>query len=188
MSGFRRSASWALFHAVRHCAPPGDYRVGCVWILSGSRGTEAELLVAANDAKLVHGIVAEAPSAFANAAVHGTCAISQVGAPAWTFDGKPIRDNTRLPASRIDGSVLLISGGDDTVWPSDLAADQIMSALPNNGEPHVHLNYPDAGHLVLGIPYTPIFPSELADGGTSTGDNAAHTTGWPPMIAFIAGH
>jgi hypothetical protein len=89
---------------------------------------------------------------------------------------------------RIDGPALLISGGDDTVWPSDLAADQIMSALPDNAEPHVHLNYPDAGHLVLGIPYTPISPSELADGGTSTGNNAAHTSDWPAMIAFIAQH
>jgi pimeloyl-ACP methyl ester carboxylesterase len=159
-----------------------------VWILSSSRGTEAELLVAADYPKLVHGIVAEAPSAFANGALRGTCAATHFDAPAWTFNDKPIADNTPLPANRIDGPALLISGADDTVWPSDLHADQIMAALPHNGNPHIHLNYPDAGHLVLGIPYTPILPSELAAGGTTAGNNAAHTSDWPAMITFIAQH
>jgi pimeloyl-ACP methyl ester carboxylesterase len=156
-----------------------------VWILSGSRGTEAELLVAGNYPKLVHGIVAEAPSAFANGAVRGNRATAQYGAPAWTFNSKPIADNTPLPANRIHGPALLISGRDDKVWLSDLAADQVMSELPHGAERHVHVNYPDAGHLVLGIPYTPIIPSELADGGTSAGINVAHASDWPAMIAFI---
>jgi pimeloyl-ACP methyl ester carboxylesterase len=159
-----------------------------VWILSGSRGTEAELLLAADYPKRVHGIVAEAPSAFANAALRGTCPATRFGAPAWTLNGKPIADNSPLPANRINGPVLLVSGGDDTDSPSELHADQIIAALPHNAQPHVHLNYPNAGHFVLSIPYTPFLPTELVDGGSAAGNSAAHTSDWPATIAFIANH
>jgi hypothetical protein len=37
-------------------------------------------------------------------------------------------------------------------------------------------------------PYTPILPSELAAGGTTAGNNAAHTSDWPAMVTFIAQH
>ncbi len=157
---------------------------GRVWILSGSRGTEAELLVAAHWPTLVHGIVAEAPSSSVYGSNPGQC---RSGSPvAWTLRGRPLphapvvggptfqADGSvseraaflyglddpgaaaaRIPVERFNGAVMLISGGDDQLWPSDVYADQIMAALRSDRAPHAHLNYPAAGHLVFDLPYVP---------------------------------
>lgn len=154
-----------------------------VWILSGSRGTEAELLVAAHWPDLVHGVVGESPGGSANGAFHGTCAATY-HAPAWTLDGRAVALGTPL-GQGIRGPVMLISGGDDTVWPSQYQADQVMTVLPHDGAAHVHLNYPGAGHLVLAYPTIPTPPGY---GGTSAANEAAHAADWPAMLRFIAGH
>jgi dienelactone hydrolase len=154
-----------------------------VWILSGSRGTEAELLVAAHWPDLVHGVVAEATGGSANRAFHGTCAASY-GAPAWSFDGRGVPDGTPLGPG-VKGPVMLVTGGADAVWPSQLQADQVMMALPHDGAAHVHLNYPGAGHIVLADPSLPTADSE---GGTVAANEAAHASDWPAMLRFIAGH
>lgn len=161
-----------------------------VWILSGSRGTEAELLVAAHWPTLVHGVVAESPSSVVHGAYAGACATSGASGvkPAWTLDGTPLAAHTAIPVGRIVGQVLVVSGGDDLVWPSSLYADQIMRSLPRARAAHVHLNYPAAGHVVLAIPYTPIPQSYLADGGTVAADSAAYMSDWPATMKFITSH
>ena len=154
-----------------------------LWILSGSRGTEAEMLVATRWPALVHGVVAEAPGAYPNAAYHGTCAATGSG-PAWTVQGRAVSPGTAF-GSGLRGPVMLISGGDDAVWPSEFQADQVFSRLPHDGAAHVHLNYPAAGHIVLALPY---FPYPPTGGGTQAADAAAHASDWPAMLRFIAGH
>jgi dienelactone hydrolase len=101
-----------------------------------------------------------------------------------------------IPVQRIKGPVLLISGGDDQLWPSDTYAERIMKALSGDPSPHVHVNFPAAGHLVFGIPYEPSFTrASVANGravidlgGTSAADSAARARDWPDAIAFISGH
>ena len=126
------------------CSQP-DVDPARLWIISGSRGTEAAVLVAAHWPELVHGVVAAAPSSFANGAVTGQCHATSYTAAAWSFDGKPIPDNTPLPVHKLSGPVMLVSGGKDLVWPSELHADQISAALPRDGAAHVSLTYPRAG-------------------------------------------
>ncbi|MGH2892338.1 MAG: acyl-CoA thioesterase/bile acid-CoA:amino acid N-acyltransferase family protein [Solirubrobacteraceae bacterium] len=159
-----------------------------VWILSASRGTEAEMLVAGEWPGLVHGVVADAPGAFPAGPYHGTCRATGVtpATGAWTLHGRPVSTSVPLPAARIRGPVMLVSGGADAVWPADLQADQVMKMLPHDGAAHVHLNYPAAGHLVLGVPYYP----ETVDGtgGSLAADQAAAASDWPAMLRFIAGH
>jgi dienelactone hydrolase len=159
-----------------------------VWIHSGSRGTEAEMLVAGHWPRLVHGLVAEAPADFPNGPYHGTCqpkdANTAVGA--WTLNGRPVSVSEPLPVARFHGPVMLVSGGEDALWPSDLQANQLMTALPHDHAAHVHLNYPAAGHEVLGIPYYPAPPAQ--DGGTAAANEAAYTSDWPAMLRFTAGH
>ena len=79
---------------------------------------------------------------------------------------------------------MLLSGGADDLWPSDLQADQLMRWLPHDGAAHVHLNYSAAGHIVPDFPYSPV----TIDGGTPAGTQAAHVSDWPAMLRFIAGH
>jgi dienelactone hydrolase len=159
-----------------------------VWIHSGSRGTEAEMLVAGHWPGLVHGLVAEAPADFPNGPYHGTCqpkdANTAVGA--WTLHGRPVSVSEPLPVARFRGPVLLVTGGQDAVWPSELQADQLMMALPHDGAAHVHLNYPAAGHEVLGVPSYPAPPAQ--DGGTAAANEAAYASDWPAMLRFTAGH
>jgi dienelactone hydrolase len=159
-----------------------------VWILSASRGTEAEMLVAGGWPGLVHGVVAAAPGAFPAGGYHGTCLAKDAGPAigAWTLNGHPVSTSVPLPAARVRGPALLMSGGQDAVWPSDLQADQLMKLFPHDGAAHVHLNYPAAGHLVFGAPY---FPTSVdGTGGSLAADQAAAAQDWPATLRFIAGH
>ena len=193
-----------------------------VWILSASRGTEAELLVAAHWPGLVHGIVAAAASSVGYSASPGSCAPRRPAA--WTlrgravahaFSGLPIReadgavddragyeatlgtpttDAAVIPIGSFRGPALLISGGADRLWPSRTYGDQIMRELRSDPAPHEHLDYPDAGHIVLGIPSTPQLRTERTHavtfdlGGSPSADDAAHRADWPIMRRFIATH
>lgn len=97
----------------------------------------------------------------------------------------------QIPVRRITGAVMLISGGDDRLWPSSTYARQIMSELRSDHAPHVHLNYPAAGHIVLGIPYAPPITTEREGkfvfdlGGTPAADEEAYQNDWPAVIRFI---
>lgn len=65
-------------------------------------------------------------------------------------------ERARIPVERIKGPVLLISGGDDGAWPSDLYSMVVSSSLRAAGHPHevAWENYPVAGHSIL-FPYVP---------------------------------
>ncbi len=198
---------------------------GRVWLLSGSRGSEAELLVADHWPDLVHGLVAESPSSIGYGATPGECSPS--GPVAWTLRGAPVpyddlvlrgaitynRDGAlsevsafqdglglpsaaaaHIPLAGIEGPVLLISGGDDQLWPSNVYARQIIEGLKADRFIHRHLNYPAAGHIVLAVPYEPTGTEErtaratIALGGSPAGNEAAHESAWPATISFIADH
>lgn len=97
-----------------------------------------------------------------------------------------------LPIERFKGPVMLISGGDDQLWPSPVFADRIIASLDADPARHVHLNYPGAGHLVYDIPSLPEATEQrggrgyLLDlGGSLAADNAAHINDWPAAIQFI---
>ena len=155
-----------------------------LWILSASRGSEAELLVASHWPGLVHGLVGVSPSAY----VYSGLGCLRSSCPSWTLDGRPLasarallRASTfnadgsisevsafsagladrsadraaRIPIGGFRGPVCLLSGGDDQLWPSDHYVDTIMAELRNDPAVHRHLNYPGAGHLVFDIPYVP---------------------------------
>jgi dienelactone hydrolase len=194
---------------------------GRVWILSVSRGSEADLLVAAHWPALVHGVIAAAPSSVVWGPISGEC--QSIGDTAWTLHGQPVDRATaetgytrnpdgsvsgrssflsgvagpgaaaaRIPIERFKGPVMLISGGDDQLWPSPVFADRLMASLRADPARHVHLNYPDAGHLVFGVPSAPaaieqknVDGATLDLGGTPAGDAAAHLSDWPAAIRFI---
>lgn len=117
---------------------------GRVWLLSGSRGTEAEALLAAHFPRLVHGFVAEAPSSTAYASFPGTCRPRT--RYAWTLHGHPVpfavtgsgitaqgrydgrlgflatlhtarTVRARIPVGAFRGPVLLLAGADTSSRP-----------------------------------------------------------------------
>jgi len=98
-----------------------------------------------------------------------------------------------LPVERIAGPVLLISAGDDRIWPSCLMAQQLMQRL--NAHRHAYadesLCYTGAGHLVL-PPYRPtnanataFLGGSILFGGKPTACAYADRNAWNKVLAFL---
>ena len=105
-------------------------------------------------------------------------------------------ERAAIPVEKIRGSILLISGGDDQVWPSERMAEMIAKRLRSKGLTGAveHVNYPRAGHS-LRYPSMPTtvrmsrsrgmrFPILL--GGRAPADAQAQADAWRRAIAFFA--
>lgn len=89
-----------------------------------------------------------------------------------------------VPIEETDGPVLLISGGEDPVWParrlSEVAADRLREA--DFAHPFEHLTYDDAGHFVT----PPFLPKNHAVfGGTARGIANADADAWPTARRYL---
>lgn len=99
-----------------------------------------------------------------------------------------------IPVERTNGPILLITGGDDQLWPAADMAEQAVARLQANDFPHAvtHLTYPEAGHLIR-TPGLPATESEiircgsltLRSGGSPAANEAASTDSWPKVLAFL---
>ncbi|PYZ99057.1 hypothetical protein CR205_11000 [Alteribacter lacisalsi] len=97
-----------------------------------------------------------------------------------------------LYVEKINGPVMLISGGADELWPSSSMCKTMMSRLSANSFAHEkkHLSFEDAGH-VLTIPYLPAripksFPFKT--GGTEEANARAGEQAWKETVAFLDRH
>ena len=153
---------------------------GPVGLFGVSRGAELALLVGArNDG--VGAVVSYAGSGVAFDTPMGDPAwvddgepvphVSGTGEPDRTDDGEVVtrpvlergfdeadparRAAATIPVEEIDGPVLLVSGGDDRVWParklSAVAAERLAAA----DHDFAHLTRDDVGHLI-GVPHGPL--------------------------------
>jgi len=95
-----------------------------------------------------------------------------------------------IEVERINGPVLLISGTDDQMWPSDVFGDLVMERLETAGHPHErrHLKVAEAGHLV----FLPVFmtaanrePVQFMFGGTAKVDSHGSVEAWREMVDFL---
>jgi dienelactone hydrolase len=104
-----------------------------------------------------------------------------------------------IPAEKISGPILLISGGDDHVWPAEEMAGAIVARLKENGFEHAveHLHFPAAGHL-LRYPHLPTTARQsrherlrgacFSFGGSAQADAEAQANSWRSAIAFLTKH
>ncbi len=102
-----------------------------------------------------------------------------------------------IPVEKINGPVLMISGGDDQCWPATYMADLVMERLEANDFPYhsVHLRYDDSGHAAGSLPYWPtarmvrpmhsLIGKPIALGGTaeSLARSAVHS--WKRTLEFL---
>lgn len=105
-------------------------------------------------------------------------------------------ERASIPVERIRGPLLLISGGDDHLWPAAEMSAAIVTRSKRNGFAHSveHLHYPRAGHM-LRYPYLPTTSRESGNthlrgakfsfGGTPEADAEAQTDAWCRAIAFF---
>ncbi len=100
-----------------------------------------------------------------------------------------------IPVERINGPVLLISGKDDAMWPSERLAEIARRRFEAHHFPHPyrHLAYEGAGHMI-GPPYLPTtvlasrhpLTGELfAYGGTPRAYAAARRDSWREILAML---
>lgn len=85
--------------------------------------------------------------------------------------------------------VLLVSGGDDQVWPSADSARAITSRRTSHGLATAHVHLPEAGHrTVLPGECAPDRGRVMARGGTAEADSALGRLAWPHLAATLRLH
>ncbi len=104
-------------------------------------------------------------------------------------------EKAAIPVEKINAPLLLVSGGDDQMWPSTLYIYRIEQRLKQHESPifYRHLHYPKAGHGIsipnlppLGpVYYHPIEKHWFSVGGTPVEDQHASQDSWKKLIAFF---
>jgi dienelactone hydrolase len=106
-------------------------------------------------------------------------------------------DRVSIPVERIQGAVLLLSGGQDGMWPgaaySQVAVDRLAQA--RHPYPFEHVIYADAGHAIAGPPAGPLTTTTspgpgvtLELGGTPAATTAARARAWQATVGFLREH
>ncbi|WP_254863468.1 acyl-CoA thioester hydrolase/BAAT C-terminal domain-containing protein [Halovivax gelatinilyticus] len=97
---------------------------------------------------------------------------------------------TRIPVAEIDGPVLLVSGGRDSLWPSEFLASRVAEWLAEAEYPWAfeHLRNPEAGHAIR-VPYQfddDVDPTERHRfGGTHEANARASARAWHRSLAYL---
>jgi len=93
-----------------------------------------------------------------------------------------------IPVENFKGKLMLVCGEAEKLWPSCPMTDQIVARAAKAGGPQtVVLRYKDAGHGVMGAPFTDDAAranwSQM--GGSKEGNAAARADSWPKIVAFL---
>lgn len=108
-----------------------------------------------------------------------------------TIEDPEAADRTAIAVERINCPVLLVSGGEDRMWPSSVFSERIVERAHAHGFEYemTHLYYPDAGHGI-GVPNQPRKPSKFDFfelGGTPQTNAAASIQSWREVVTFLEG-
>lgn len=188
--------------ALRWLAAQPEVLKDRIYVLGGSRGSEAALLLGAHYPALVHGVIASSPSDLSFGSY------PRRGSAGWTFQGRPVPYSTapgdlgwpvddpaaEIPVQRIRGPVFLDCGTEDQIWSSCAYALRIDSRLnaARFPYPHVLYRYQGAGHHVNTlVPFEPgdgfaDLTEPLAEGNTLFANADAHARLWPRLLSFLA--
>lgn len=101
----------------------------------------------------------------------------------------------RIPVERISGPVMLLSGGEDGSWPSDLFSLIVRNSLIASNHPHPVRweNFPAAGHSIL-FPHVPTTglrgPHPVSNAPSIVGGNAfanaeANAQSWAAVLEWM---
>lgn len=104
-----------------------------------------------------------------------------------SWDKRADFPGAEIPVERIAAPILLICGGQDTIWP----ACTMAGAAQARARDATLLAYEDAGHWAFG----PVSDLDESDtrylgkmGGTPETDRAAREDQWPKILAFLEAH
>ncbi len=93
-----------------------------------------------------------------------------------------------IAVERATGPLMLVSGGDDRMWPAERMCGMVVDRMRRHGRAGgvTHVNYPEAGHVLF--PYANIasggvtFPMAFNLGGNPKAAAAAHRSVWPQVV------
>ena len=100
-------------------------------------------------------------------------------------------DKAAIPVEQIHGSVMLLAGADDQIWPSTNMAERIMARLRlhNHAFQDQSVTFSDVGHAIPYV-YLPTRgnwdTSPFAVGGTAEGMAKAQAEAWPAILKFLS--
>jgi dienelactone hydrolase len=172
-----------------------------IGVFGTSRGGELALLLGATYPSAFRVVVANVPS---NVVWPGLGDHSE--APAWTLNGKPLAavrggrftpSEAEIPVERLNGPLLMFSGKDDKLWPSDVFAAHAVERLKAHhfAHPVEHYSYEHAGHQITRpfVPTSdvgqvrihPITKRPNVFGGTPEGQAKANEDSWGKLLAFV---
>ncbi|HET8695909.1 MAG TPA: acyl-CoA thioester hydrolase/BAAT C-terminal domain-containing protein [Gammaproteobacteria bacterium] len=104
--------------------------------------------------------------------------------------GAEVLDAAAIEVEKCTGPVLLISGGDDRVWPTAAMCETLTDRMARYGKSDriTHLHYPDAGHMLF--PYSRPADTQVPDmptdfGGSRAADEAAHADARPRVLRCL---
>lgn len=180
-----------------------------IGIIGSSRGGELALLVASQYPN-IRAVVSFCGSGVIIGGLHKT---RDFQFPAWTNQGNPIPHvhegkspwergvdmtnwadfcnfcgeglkKSMIPVERIQGAILMFSGGRDRIWNSVELANVSMNRLKECGfnQLYEHVQYQEAGH-VFALPYSPVDGERY--GGTRKANADAGIDSWIRTIDFL---
>ncbi|WP_458207679.1 acyl-CoA thioester hydrolase/BAAT C-terminal domain-containing protein [Haladaptatus sp. NG-SE-30] len=100
------------------------------------------------------------------------------------------KERATIEVENIDGPVLLVPGGRDTVWPSTELSNRVIDRLERHDHPwsFEHREYPDAGHTVR-VPYRfgedDSSDGEHRFGGTNEANAHASADAWHHALRYL---
>jgi dienelactone hydrolase len=185
-------------------------------VVGYSKGAEAALLVASRRPD-VRAVAPGMPSSVAWDGAGPLALVLKGARSSWTANGKDVRSlpygsmrsdrgdtyglhanglkafakhrDAAIPVGEIKGSILLVCGDLDAVWPACEMAGQIVAERARQGRrPPVLLRYPRAGHGVFGVPYPPADKGARmwgTMGGSAISNSDARRDGWPKVVGFL---
>lgn len=92
-------------------------------------------------------------------------------------------EKATIPVEKIAGSILLISGTNDSIWPATEMCDRVLERLKLHHHPYqsTHLRLEGAGHGI-GIPYLPVSTFAQVDRATHA---QANQQAWQTVLQFL---
>jgi BAAT / Acyl-CoA thioester hydrolase C terminal/Acyl-CoA thioester hydrolase/BAAT N-terminal region len=100
-------------------------------------------------------------------------------------------DKIAIPLEQIHGSVLLLAGADDQIWPSAMMTERMMARLRLHSHAYrdQSVTFADTGHPIPYV-YLPTRgnwrDSPFAVGGTPEGMAKAQAIAWPQILRFLS--
>jgi hypothetical protein len=90
-----------------------------------------------------------------------------------------------IPVENARAEIVLVAGGDDALWPSDVFAKSIAERLASAGKSATLIHHPKAGHRVLFPSETTPRSTQHAHGGSDEADAELGRSAWGAISALL---